>query len=186
VVVIGAINFLVQEWESPVPQGNLQKLRIALLQGNIPQDEKWLRQNEENIISTYRELTLKANEMEVDLVIWPEASAPRLGQEGIRRIPDYLELPPSLSSRLLIGTVNTKGTGENMRLYNSAYYFSQQGDLLGKYHKTHLVPFGEYVPLEKWIPFKKLVAQSGRFATDHQFTPMEIEGTLFGILICYG
>jgi apolipoprotein N-acyltransferase len=185
VLIVTTINFTVKEWGSPQDQTNLQKLRIALLQGNIPQDEKWLREKEENIVATYRELTLKANELGVDLVVWPEASAPRLNQESITHIPDYLQLPPSLSSRLLIGTVNGKGTGENLRLYNSAYYFSGQGELLGKYHKTHLVPFGEYVPLEEWIPFKKLVAQSGRFTTDHQFTPMEIAGTRFGMLLCY-
>ncbi|MFH1727397.1 MAG: apolipoprotein N-acyltransferase [Pseudomonadota bacterium] len=162
-----------------------QKNKIAILQGNIPQDEKWLISNLYNIVDIYREMTFKANAQGADLIIWPEASAPMIHPEQIEYLPPYLKINKPIQANILIGTVNRKKVEGKEKYFNSAYYFNNHLNLISKYHKTHLVPFGEYVPLEKYIPFKKLISQSGNFYTDNKFTVMPLKDSKFGVMICY-
>jgi apolipoprotein N-acyltransferase len=61
-----------------------------------------------------------------------------------------------------------------------------EGRSAGKYDKVHLVPFGEYVPLKKWLPFiKKLVAQTGDFKTGKKGAVLKAGPYKIGVLICY-
>jgi apolipoprotein N-acyltransferase len=63
---------------------------------------------------------------------------------------------------------------------------SPEGRPLGKYDKTHLVPFGEYVPLKRWLPFLgKIVAQVGDFSRGRVGANLEWSRGDLGVLICY-
>ena len=64
----------------------------------------------------------------------------------------------------LIGSPSFVQSDEVVRYFNSAYLISPLTKNMSKYDKTHLVPFGEYVPFKKWLPFLgKIVAQAGDF-----------------------
>jgi apolipoprotein N-acyltransferase len=57
---------------------------------------------------------------------------------------------------------------------------------MGKYNKTHLVPYGEYVPLKKWLPFLgKIVAQVGDFDTGQIGNTLQWKDQHLGVQICY-
>ncbi len=61
-----------------------------------------------------------------------------------------------------------------------------RGDTKGKYDKVHLVPFGEYVPMKRWLPFiKKMVAQVGDFKPGRRGDTLVWEQGKVGMLICY-
>ena len=69
--------------------------------------------------------------------------------------------------------------------YNSAYFVHHSGELLGQYHKQHLVPFGEYIPFRQ-LPFIDAIAGQGEFSKGGAVEDIYIEP--FGyirVLICY-
>ena len=78
------------------------------------------------------------------------------------------------------------GVGGEIKYYNSAFLISSGGEIIGKYDKIHLVPFGEYVPLKKYLPFiHKLVVGVGDFSSGKWLQPLEFDGNSFGVLICF-
>lgn len=137
-----------------------QRLRVAVIQGNIPQSEKWDYGFREEILRKYESLTGQAaGTGQVDLVIWPETSVPGY----IETERDLFDRIKSLASRIktpvLVGAPD-----EDLSLkdtyYNSALLFAGDGRLLGRYDKIHLVPFGEYVPFKKILSFVERFARS--------------------------
>jgi apolipoprotein N-acyltransferase len=96
--------------------------------------------------------------------------------EGIKRSgADYLIGSPSF--------VRTDGLVE---YYNSAYLIIPEDKTMGKYDKTHLVPFGEYVPFKKWLPFLgKIVAQVGDFKAGKVGQTLPWRNEQLGVQICY-
>lgn len=117
-------------------------IRVTVVQGNIPQDQKWLPENRRSTIETYMRLT-RATVADSDLVIWPEAAIPMLyeylDETLYREIEEELLAP---DQRLLAGTLVRD---EHDVFYNSAVVLG--GDERRFYHKRHLVPFGEYFPV---------------------------------------
>jgi len=122
---------------------------VAVVQGNIPQDMKWDPQYKVSIADTYKALSLEAGLKQPDIIIWPETAIPGL-LEGDDRIMDRIRsVAEGSGAYLLTGAIKEQGD----KYYNSAYLFSPQGELTGSYDKTHLVPFGEYVPLQRFFPW---------------------------------
>ena len=69
---------------------------------------------------------------------------------------------------------------------NSAFLIDADGKVRGKYSKAHLVPFGEYVPLKRWLPFLGImVAQVGDFTAGTVGETISWGGRRLGVLICY-
>lgn len=179
---------------------HLPKIRIALLQGNIPQNEKWLREQANKIFRIYLEMTQKALLQEVDFLIWPESAYP------YEISLDEATVPKQLSSlfadfsnsirfpKLLFGAVTFEGRLPPDALYvppefpihNSALLFDPRTNEIQFYHKQHLVPYGEYIPLKEVFPFiKKLTAQMGEFQPGKTFNPLISGDVRIGSLICY-
>ena len=70
--------------------------------------------------------------------------------------------------------------------YNSAYLLGPSGEVLGKYDKVHLVPYGEYVPLRRFFPFLgKLVEAVGDFESGKQGQVLSFNTEKLGVLICF-
>ncbi|MFH1076270.1 MAG: apolipoprotein N-acyltransferase, partial [Pseudomonadota bacterium] len=70
--------------------------------------------------------------------------------------------------------------------YNSAYLIAPGGEIKGRYDKTHLVPFGEYVPLRRWFPFLgKIVEAVGDFSSGEKNQPLLLGNRPVGVLICF-
>ena len=75
---------------------------------------------------------------------------------------------------------------KRVKYYNSAYLVAPDGTVAGKYDKVHLVPFGEYVPLKRWLPFLgKIVAQVGDFQAGRRGNTIRGVGPRLGVQICF-
>ena len=125
-----------------VPDG--PPLSVALVQGSIPQDQKWLPSQREPTMALYRDLTLGLEN--VDLVIWPEVAVP----SQISRERPYLDrLQADAAERgmhVLLGIIDFDP--ERERVYNALLGL---GASTGIYYKRHLVPFGEFFPVPDFV-----------------------------------
>ncbi|MCD6187591.1 MAG: apolipoprotein N-acyltransferase [Desulfuromusa sp.] len=163
-----------------------EQLRVALIQGNIDQAQKWVPENRQASIDHYRSLSEQALQNQPDLIIWPEAATPFFLQDPTGLALQVRQLPEQLGVSLLVGSPAylRLSTGE-YQYYNSAFLYSATGRKLGRSDKIHLVPFGEYVPLEKLLSFiDKLVVGVGDFSPG-KIQPLALNGHSLGVLICY-
>ncbi|SDK14436.1 apolipoprotein N-acyltransferase [Billgrantia gudaonensis] len=164
------------QWTSPAGD----PLGVALLQGNLPQLIKWTPEGQRTAANTYLELTRELDERH-DLVVWPEAALPMLEEEA-RPILERAQasLPPETA--LLTGILQRDDEG---LFFNSVIGL---GNAEGQYRKTHLVPFGEYLPLETLlrgaIAFFDLPMPAMTPGPAQQ-RPIEAAGTRLGNAICY-
>lgn len=140
VIALFALGLQRVQWTTPTDK----TLSVALIQGNIAQLMRWDPKHVNQIIETYETLTLKA--LDHDLIIWPEAAIPLplpLAFPFFEGIGNYLN---SKNIGLIAGVPTEVPDGQHY--YNSLLAV---GNAEGLYHKEHLVPFGEYVPFERWL-----------------------------------
>ncbi|HJL79876.1 MAG: apolipoprotein N-acyltransferase [Gammaproteobacteria bacterium] len=118
--------------------------RVALVQGNIQQDRKWLKSEFENTLTHYAS---SLEDLEgIDLVIWPEVAIPSL-KRNVESYLQYLETQMiEKDIRMLILGINTQD--DSGRVYNSMISLGAEKNI---YQKRHLVPFGEYFPVTERI-----------------------------------
>ncbi|TFH85930.1 apolipoprotein N-acyltransferase [Billgrantia azerbaijanica] len=163
-------------WTTPAGE----PLRVALLQGNLPQLIKWTPEGQRQAANTYLALTREL-EGDPDLVVWPEAALPML-EEQARPLLARAQASLAPDTALLAGILQRDGDG---LYYNSVIGLGAAG---GEYRKTHLVPFGEYLPLEEWlrgvIAFFDLPMPTMTPGPANQ-APIEAAGIRLGNAICY-
>ncbi len=149
------------------------KLRVSVIQGSIPQYQKWSEAFKESISQRYEMLTKEAAKDNPDLIIWPETSVPGIIGEEPGLLERVVRLAQDVDAPLLIGAV----TSNSNNYYNSALLISKDGKILSQYDKLHLVPFGEYVPLERHFPFlRQLIGiPIGDFSPGKEYTVFEIQ-----------
>jgi len=169
----------------PVEQRD-NKLRVALIQGNIDQAQKWVAENRQATIDRYKALSTQALQQPSDLLIWPEAATPFFVQDDSGPAQQVLSLPEELNVPLLFGSPAYHQLDDGRYEYfNSAFLLSEEGRTLGRSDKVHLVPFGEYVPLGRLLSFiDKLVVGVGDFSQG-QIRPLALNNNNIGVLICY-
>jgi apolipoprotein N-acyltransferase len=159
-------------------------VRVALIQGNVAQGQKWDAQFANTIFTRYLSMSRRGVAEGATLVVWPESATPFFFQEhpaadAIRQIASQT------GARMFIGSDQLE-RGATPRLYNSAFLIQPTGATGGVYRKMHLVPFGEYVPLESILSFAgPLVEQVGGFAPGDTLTIFQIREGRFSTGICY-
>jgi len=173
-------------------------LRVRVVQANIEQSEKWSPQAFRAIFDVYTSLTAEtpAQGPPPEVVLWPEGAIPEdssafLADGTWTRAAVVSALRPG--QILLMGVARSDGAGPDAHYFNSALALRRDGeDLtpLAVYDKHHLVPFGEYMPMDKLmgaIGFKALV-----HVADDGFTPGPISAPInldglppVQVLICY-
>lgn len=126
---------------TPVTKKNF---RVALLQGNIPQQEKFNQFYRDKIIAIYANLVDRAEQKKPDLIIWPETAWP-----DILDTPDGKILNIKNRTFQLIGALTRK----NGKYYNSALLLNPEQKIIWEHHKIHLVPFGEFIPFRNLVNF---------------------------------
>jgi len=164
----------------------VKSLRLALIQADIPQTLKFEPEQKPMILDRYGSLTRKAMVAQPELIIWPETATP----EPLRFDPDSFGLATNLAhdsnACLLTGTIDATPFASPPEAFNAAILLQPDGALGGVYHKIHLVPFGEYVPLRKIAPFmKRLTPIPDSFERGGEFTVFEVAGTRFATVICF-
>lgn len=162
------------------------RLRTTVVQGNIPQDIKWDPGFQQETVRIYRDLSLAAVKREQSrLLIWPEAATPFYYQDGGKLADAVTGLPRESSAALLFGSPAYRREGGKTSYLNSVFLLDEQGREKGRSDKVHLVPFGEYVPVKKFLPFiDKLVVGIGDFSPG-VINPLPLDGHRVGVLVCY-
>ncbi|HEY7129425.1 MAG TPA: apolipoprotein N-acyltransferase [Nitrospira sp.] len=173
-------------------------LQVGVVQPNVDQAVKWDQGFRDETIRRYDRLT-ESFGYGTDLIVWPEAATPFIYE----REPVYQLQLVALANRagapLLFGSPAVRFDADRKPfLLNSAYLLSPDGQLLGRYDKQHLVPFGEYIPLKSSLLFflEKMVEgigdfQAGPGPTILSFQLKESNGAdparrvKFGVVICY-
>jgi len=163
-----------------------KSLKVSIVQGNIEQAIKWDPAFQTTTTEKYVNLSLSAKEEKPDLVVWPETATPfyflydrLLSKKVLKGIHDT-------NTDFLIGSPSFVRIGNIIEYYNSAYLISPDGRVCGKYDKAHLVPFGEYVPFKRWLPFiGKMVEAVGDFSAGQEGKTIKCNNYDLGLLICY-
>jgi apolipoprotein N-acyltransferase len=160
---------------------------VALIQGNIAQDQKWDLASRERIFGIYSALTHEAaTAADVDLIVWPEAATPFLFANDPQYRARQLLLAEEAGRPLLFGSPTSSREGSQDVMYNSAFLIGPDATVLGRYDKIHLVPFGEYIPLRRLLFFlDKLVIGMGDFGSGEAYTVMTVPQGRFAVLICF-
>ena len=136
-----------------------EPLRVGVVQGNIAQDEKWNPALQDLIISRYLSLTRVAVSRGAKFVLWPESSFPVYFEDDIR---GHLarRLARETGITLLLGSDQVERVRSDApvdapenRQYNAAFLIRPDGSTADVYRKMHLVPFGEYVPMQRLLFF---------------------------------
>jgi apolipoprotein N-acyltransferase len=124
--------------------GTGKELRVSLVQGAVSQDLKWTAEQLEPTLKLYRDLTRELGPR--DLIVWPEAAIPALPFE----IPEYLqELHTAMvesDTQLFTGILTLDM--ERVEFKNTLWAIGPDERM---YHKRHLVMFGEYFPLPRFV-----------------------------------
>lgn len=166
-------------------RGGRSVVKVALLQGDVTQDRKNDPAHDGAVRALYARMQRDAELTGPDIVVWPEAAIPG----GIHVRTTVLEpkvLPEPNAAWLLAGTATGWHEGEALLAHNTAVLVAPGRRVAGLYHKTHLVPFGEYVPLRRALWFvRKLTRGAGSFLPGTSHAPLAFPGGSFGVLICY-
>ncbi|MEJ0027818.1 MAG: apolipoprotein N-acyltransferase [Rhizomicrobium sp.] len=170
------------------PTAFVPNVHLRLVQPNIPQDEKYVRRLVARNWQRLMELSTRPGGSTAGVIIWPEAAPPVL----LQRNPDALAQIAELTggNRVLVtGNQRKEIDADGERRFNSLYVFGPGGALVATYDKFHLVPFGEYLPLESWLRYlgiTKLVDFPGSFSTGDGPHTLAIPGApAASPLICY-
>ena len=123
--------------------------RIGVVQGNVPQRNKWDQTFAKEILEKYTGLTKEAAKENPAFIIWPETSYPYLVEGSTQSAQEIDALAAETKIPILAGFVCEM----DEKYYNSAALFLGNGSASQIYRKTHLVPFGEYIPFEQIISF---------------------------------
>ncbi len=160
-------------------------MRMALVQGNIPQDQKWDRARANAILEGYLAMTRDAARQGARFVMWPESSTPfyfeedRVGADRVRAVVRATGI------ELLFGSDQVEH-GKPPAYYNSAFVLRADGSTAGIYRKMYLVPFGEYVPLKRLLFFvAPLVEAVADFSPGQVLVTLPVNGVKISTAICY-
>jgi apolipoprotein N-acyltransferase len=167
------------EWTAPIGK----PISVALLQGNIAQDEKWSPETAQNTISQYIEM-VKASKAQ--LIVLPETALPVISRQIDPSVIDALtDHAKQNNGDLIVGMVEYDDVTNEY--FNSAISFGVSPNQF--YQKNHLVPFGEFIPLKQvfgWVyrdylhmPLNDLT----RGGTQQK--PMRLAGQKIAMNICY-
>jgi len=136
-VLGGVLNFIL--WTTP----NGKPLQASLIQGNVAQELKWVPEHIQPTLDLYQKLT--AQHWDSSLIIWPEAAIPITLQDAEQYMINMSKEASKHHTTLITG-IPVKATAESY--YNAVIAV---GNGSGIYAKQHLVPFGEFTPLKKYI-----------------------------------
>ncbi len=174
------------QWVTPQPE---RTVNMALVQGNINQALKWVPSQRWPTIMKYTDLTRE--NWDADIIIWPEAAIPAFEFE----IPSYLRNLDAAArmnnSAIILGILNEDKKREyfnSILAIGGADEANYQYETAQRYHKYHLLPFGEFVPFEDILrpiaPFFNLPMSS--FNKGAYIQPnIKVNGHTFASALCY-
>jgi len=163
-------------------------ITLRLVQPNIDQAHKWDRALKVENFNQHLDLSLAENPdgKKPSHIIWPETAV----TYALNREPNVMHaiasvVPPN--GAVLTGTPRMTPRGQQpFQVWNSLMVVDENANIRAIYDKSHLVPFGEYIPFRQFIPIPKLTAGMVDFSAGAGLQTITV-GTLpsFSPLICY-
>jgi apolipoprotein N-acyltransferase len=170
-----------------------EPVRVAVLQANIAQEDKWNPALADWISDRYLQMTRQALDRGARFIIWPESSTPFFFEHDLVRGGAIRRLAAEGEATLLIGSDQIEQaraepgrTRPTERLYNAAFLVTPDGRTGAVYRKMHLVPFGEYVPARRLLFFvSPIVEAMTDFSPGDAPVLLPVAGRLASTAICY-
>jgi len=164
--------------------GNVAGIQLRIVQANVAQTHKWRSALRLAHLERHLALTRAPGFSRITHVIWPETA-----------VPYFLSIDTATRARVaavapkggLVITGAVRRTAQRpLRFWNSLHAIDDAGRVVATYDKHHLVPFGEYVPLRRYLPIKKVAGGDSEFSRG----PGAVTLTMPGLppvspLICY-
>ncbi len=174
----GAGALTLMDWTRPLGE----PVEVALVQGNVPQEFKWMKSEAFPIMRRY--LTLSREHRDAELVVWPETAIPLFYHQAGSFIELLEKERTEHETDFLIGIREYNYVDK--QYFNAVISISEDS---GVYRKRHLVPYGEFVPLRKLLGnFMKVLDvpmnvdfSSGEIRQDL----LKAAGEGIGVSICY-
>ena len=142
-------------------------VRVAVLQANIKQDDKWNPALADAITESYLSMSRQALGQGATFIIWPESSTPFYFEHDLLRGGTIRRLAREGKATFLVGSDQVEPVRAapglprpEARTYNAAFLVKPDGQVGAVYRKMHLVPFGEYVPLQRMLFFVKPIVEA--------------------------
>jgi apolipoprotein N-acyltransferase len=179
------------------PTAMVANVKLRIMQPNLQQDVKFNYAAKAEVMQKYLALSDRASGpqstgvRDANILIWPESAFPFFLTREADAMAQIADLLPK-GTVLITGSVRAPELPPNVRItraYNSVYVIDHEGTVLSVYDKLHLVPFGEYLPLQDWmekIGFVQLTKVQGGFIPGTRRRSMEIPNAPRMLpLICY-
>jgi len=175
-------------WRLSRPPEQLEAIRAAAVQLNVPQQFKWSEDWANDIYRRLRESTAAVcKTAPPDLIVWPETALPdfmRYCEPSRKAVHETLRF----RIPLLVGSMDYELLPGRTNYFNSSFLIFPAGRPAQVYEKRHLVIFGEYVPLADYLPFLRSIA-----GVEEDFTPgtknvvfrLNNGRQIFSVLICF-
>jgi apolipoprotein N-acyltransferase len=174
------------------PDSRGKEVFVAALQGAFAQDIKWDPAIREETVTRYAELGKAAfsnvtHNTPYRLAIWPETALPFYFQQDPPWQQAVIEAVMEYDADTITGSQSYDYDIQgNVQFMNSAYMITRDGKITGRYDKQHLVPFGEYLPLEKYMDWaRKYMPTLGNFRPGDNARPLTSGEIKAGVLICF-
>jgi apolipoprotein N-acyltransferase len=190
--------YAVGAWRLSKPTLFVDGARVRIVQPSIPQRDKWRPEKQREIFEDHIAMSLhdpsgrRDDLAGITHVIWPEAAMPFLPLEQPQALEAIGAFLPA-GTRLLSGALRVEKSaraGDPLRAFNSLMVFGDTGSLEQVYDKVHLVPFGEYLPMQSLLEsvgLEQLTRWRGGFSSGPEPRPlMDIPGLpTVSALVCY-
>ncbi len=166
---------------------------VVVVQPNIPQNMKWdpvaIQDNFQKSIRMSTGALTEGKNLKNIFIVWPEtAISPSVytKSENMDMIRAALQFYKPTNAYLVTGVLRQiSGNSGEVDFANSVAILNSQLTDIDLYDKTHLVPFGEFIPLQDWIPLKPVAAFKGFKRGDGAKTVTDNNIPPFSPLICY-
>ena len=199
-LIMGAFFQFVEFVSIDLNNKDTNKAYARIVQPNINVEEKWNKETRKKTFNQVTKLSLnrletKSSPQSVEIIVWPETPAPFYYNHDPQFRSTINRITQKARATLVFGFVDFQTPTNKERLntsfslepYNSVGVVNPLGKLISQYDKIHLVPFGEYVPLEKIFFFiDKISTESGNFKSGKEIVLSTLEsGKKIGTVICY-
>ena len=177
--------------DAPAGARDRASITVGLVQGGIRQEDKWVPEYAWANVGRHVELTQQAAARGARLVVWPESAVPFLFDEDPELAALLRRLVQQERVYLFFGNDDRERQGDGRGLiYVGAKLLAPAGEVLARYRKIQLVPFGEYVPLQPLFTLggrfaAKLVQEVSDFTPGTEAVTGSVDGHAVGGYICY-
>jgi apolipoprotein N-acyltransferase len=168
---------------SPIAIG---KTWLRIVQPSIPQTMKWEPGAAASNLRKLLNLSAAASTRPIAAIIWPEAATPFLLERDATVRREMAAIVPKQGYLITGALRGSPPPGPVVQIWNSIEAMDADGDVVARYDKAHLVPFGEYLPVRDALPFKKITAGTVDLSAGAGPRTMVLAGLPpFAAAICY-